>query len=67
MAQLDVVDLTLALCEIPSLTGDEAAVADVLAAQLRIMGLRSNAIELALGYSAGPLIHADDLALGRRA
>jgi glutamate 5-kinase len=30
----------------------------------RIMGLRSDAIEQALGYSAGPtLIHADDLAL----
>ncbi|HEY3797249.1 MAG TPA: glutamate 5-kinase [Caulobacteraceae bacterium] len=30
----------------------------------RIVGLRSDAIEPALGYSAGPLIHADDLALG---
>jgi glutamate 5-kinase len=33
----------------------------------RIMGLRSDAIEAALGYSSGPtLIHADDLALTRR-
>jgi glutamate 5-kinase len=30
---------------------------------LRIVGLKSDAIEGALGYSAGPLIHADDLAL----
>jgi glutamate 5-kinase len=30
---------------------------------LRIVGLKSAAIEAALGYSAGPLIHADDLAL----
>jgi glutamate 5-kinase len=30
---------------------------------LRILGLKSAAIEAALGYSAGPLIHADDLAL----
>jgi len=29
----------------------------------RIIGLRSDAIEAALGYGAGPLIHADDLAL----
>ncbi|MBV9996092.1 MAG: glutamate 5-kinase [Caulobacteraceae bacterium] len=29
----------------------------------RIVGLRSDAIEPALGYSAGPVIHADDLAL----
>jgi glutamate 5-kinase len=29
----------------------------------RIVGLKSDAIEPALGYSAGPLIHADDLAL----
>jgi len=29
----------------------------------RILGLRSGAIEEALGYTAGPLIHADDLAL----
>jgi glutamate 5-kinase len=29
----------------------------------RIVGLRSDAIEPVLGYSAGPLIHADDLAL----
>ena len=40
MAHLDVVDLTLALCEIPSLTGDEAAVADALAARLRAIGLQ---------------------------
>jgi glutamate 5-kinase len=30
----------------------------------RIIGLKTDAIEPALGYSAGPLIHADDLALG---
>jgi len=30
---------------------------------LRIIGLKSSAIEAALGYSAGPLVHADDLAL----
>ncbi|MDP1630680.1 MAG: glutamate 5-kinase [Caulobacter sp.] len=29
----------------------------------RIAGLRSDAIEAAIGYTAGPLIHADDLAL----
>jgi glutamate 5-kinase len=29
----------------------------------RIVGLKSDAIEPALGYSAGPLVHADDLAL----
>jgi len=29
----------------------------------RIVGLRSDAIEPALGYTAGPVIHADDLAL----
>lgn len=29
----------------------------------RIAGLRSDAIEAALGFTAGPLIHADDLAL----
>jgi glutamate 5-kinase len=29
----------------------------------RIVGLKSDAIEPILGYSAGPLIHADDLAL----
>ncbi len=29
----------------------------------QICGLRSEAIEAALGYTAGPLIHADDLAL----
>jgi len=29
----------------------------------RIVGLKSDAIEPALGYTAGPLIHADDLAL----
>jgi len=33
----------------------------------RILGLRSHAIEAVLGYGAGPLIHADDLALVRRA
>lgn len=30
---------------------------------LKIAGLRSDAIEAALGFTAGPLIHADDLAL----
>ena len=29
----------------------------------RIIGLKSDAIEAAIGYSAGPVIHADDLAL----
>ena len=33
----------------------------------RILGLRSTAIEEVLGYAAGPLIHADDLALMRMA
>jgi len=33
----------------------------------RIVGLRSGAIETLLGEAAGPLIHADDLALGPRA
>ncbi|HEX6865640.1 MAG TPA: glutamate 5-kinase [Caulobacteraceae bacterium] len=31
----------------------------------KIAGLRSAAIEAAIGYSAGPLVHADDLALSR--
>lgn len=31
----------------------------------RICGLKTNAIEPVLGYSAGPLVHADDLAVGR--
>jgi glutamate 5-kinase len=30
----------------------------------RILGLRSEAIETLLGEAGGPLIHADDLALG---
>jgi glutamate 5-kinase len=30
---------------------------------LRIVGLKSAAIEPALGFSAGPVVHADDLAL----
>src|SRR6201999_3807819 len=30
----------------------------------RILGLKSEAIEAALGYTSGPLVHADDLALG---
>ena len=30
----------------------------------RIVGLRSEAIEALTGEAAGPLIHADDLALG---
>jgi glutamate 5-kinase len=29
----------------------------------RIVGLKSAAIEPALGYTSGPMIHADDLAL----
>ncbi|HWA63351.1 MAG TPA: glutamate 5-kinase, partial [Caulobacteraceae bacterium] len=33
----------------------------------RIRGLRSTAIEAALGYTEGPVIHADDLALIHRA
>jgi glutamate 5-kinase len=33
----------------------------------RIVGLRSDAIETTLGYRAGPLIHADDLALAQSA
>ncbi len=32
----------------------------------RIAGLRSDAIEPALGYTAGPMVHADDLALSSR-
>lgn len=32
----------------------------------RICGLKSEAIEAALGYTSGPLVHADDLALGHR-
>lgn len=32
----------------------------------RILGLRSDAIADALGYAAGPMVHADDLALTRR-
>jgi glutamate 5-kinase len=32
----------------------------------RILGLRTGAIEAVLGYEAGPLIHADDLALAHR-
>ncbi len=31
----------------------------------KIAGLRSDAIEAAIGYTAGPLVHADDLALAR--
>jgi glutamate 5-kinase len=30
----------------------------------RICGLKSDAIEPALGYSSGPMVHADDLAIG---
>jgi glutamate 5-kinase len=33
----------------------------------RILGLRSGAIAAVLGYAAGPMIHADDLALVHRA
>lgn len=33
----------------------------------RICGLKSDAIEAVLGYTAGPLIHVDDLALAARA
>ena len=31
----------------------------------KIAGLRSDSIEAAIGYTAGPLVHADDLALAR--
>jgi glutamate 5-kinase len=31
---------------------------------VRILGLKSEAIEPTLGYTSGPLVHADDLALG---
>jgi len=34
---------------------------------LRIRGLRTTAIEAALGYSEGPMVHADDLALSAHA
>jgi len=34
---------------------------------LRIRGLRTAAIEAALGYSEGPMVHADDLALSAHA
>jgi glutamate 5-kinase len=30
---------------------------------LQICGLKSEAIEAVLGYTSGPLVHADDLAL----
>ena len=33
----------------------------------RILGLKSGAIEAALGYTSGPLVHADDLALAAHA
>lgn len=33
----------------------------------RICGLKSEAIEAVLGFTSGPLVHADDLALGARA
>jgi glutamate 5-kinase len=33
----------------------------------RICGLKSEAIEAALGYSSGPVVHADDLALAHHA
>lgn len=33
----------------------------------KICGLKSEAIEAALGYTSGPLVHADDLALGAHA
>ena len=33
----------------------------------RICGLKSEAIEVALGYTSGPVIHVDDLALAERA
>jgi len=60
--------------------GDAVVVRDLAGAELgrglarydaedarRILGLRSDAIEAVLGYGAGPMIHADDLALVRRA
>ena len=31
----------------------------------RILGLRSDAIEAAIGYGGGPLVHADDMALAQ--
>jgi len=34
---------------------------------LRICGLKSTAIEAALGYTSGPVVHADDLALAHHA
>jgi glutamate 5-kinase len=34
---------------------------------MRICGLKSEAIEAALGYTSGPLVHADDLALAASA
>lgn len=34
---------------------------------VRILGLKSGAIEATLGYTCGPLVHADDLALAARA
>jgi glutamate 5-kinase len=34
---------------------------------VRIRGLRTAAIEAALGYSEGPMVHADDLALSAHA
>ncbi|MGZ6019770.1 MAG: PUA domain-containing protein, partial [Phenylobacterium sp.] len=33
----------------------------------RICGLKSEAIEGAIGYTSGPLVHADDLALASHA
>ena len=33
----------------------------------RILGLRSEAVEETLGFSFGPLVHADDLALAQHA
>ena len=33
----------------------------------RICGLKSDAIEAVLGYTSGPVIHADDLALAQQA
>jgi glutamate 5-kinase len=33
----------------------------------KICGLKSEAIEAVLGYTSGPLVHADDLALAAQA
>jgi acetylornithine deacetylase len=59
---LDVVDLTQALCAIPSITGDEAAVSDDVASRLRSLGahVRTQRVGDVVGRdnvlaSAGPI------------